>query len=191
MRHWTWTYTAVVCIEATLLVGLIFLLCSCSSSRKMTVTSTAAHQAHVSQVDSGATQAQRDSSGVHSQSDRRQSSTERTDSEHIVETDVTVIHEHADGTRTSERRISRTRTTDTNSNTRTQASSETQDTTTVTASTEERRGSVHKTDSTSTEHKEETKTEKKSSWKAWISGVALIIGLCIGIFIPIYLTRKR
>lgn len=191
MRHWNWTYTVVLMIELTLAAGIIYLLFGCSSSRRLTATSTAAHQAHVSQVDSGSTVATRDSSGIHVSNTHTETNTETSDTERIVERDSTIIYEHADGTRDVERHHSRTRTTEKGARTAQTQTEDKQDTATVTASTMERRGSVHKADSSSTQAHEETRKEKKSIWPVWISGIALIVGLVTGILLPLYLTRRK
>lgn len=191
MRHWTWTHTIVVIIELAVAALLFFCLFGCSSSKRLTATDTSAHQAHVSQVDSGSTVATRDSSGIHVSNTHTETDTETSNTERIVERDSTIIYEHADGTRDVERHHSRTRTTETGNRT-TEARTQTQqDTAQVTASNQERRGSVHRADTTSSATHTEARKEKKSSWPAWISGVALIAGLCIGIVLPVWLTRKR
>lgn len=191
MKKKTWTHTIVVIIELAVVAMLFFCLFGCSSSKRLTATDTSAHQAHVSQVDSGSTVATRDSSGIHVSNTHTETDTETSNTERIVERDSTIIYEHADGTRDVERHHSRTRTTETGNRT-TEARTQTQqDTAQVTASNQERRGSVHRADTTSSATHTEARKEKKSSWPAWISGVALIAGLCIGIVLPVWLTRKR
>jgi len=191
MRHRTWTHTVVLIIELILFAGIIFMLCSCSSSKRLTATDTSAHQAHVSQVDSGSTVATRDSSGIHVSNTHTETGTETSDTERIVERDSTIIYEHADGTRDVERHHSRTRTTEKGKRTAQTQTEDKQDTATVTASNQERRGSVHRADTTSSATHTEARKEKKSSWPAWISGLALIGGLTVCILFPWYFTRKN